>query len=120
VRAAAFRLFGSLSRFGKGHSKGPFLEQIQTNFVSVLLHLNEDEEEVKSVSYFQKKENMYILIFDGSLVLQACKTALIKLGPLMGSEKVNEMFQKHLDPDAPLLYPDFLNDLCKHVVRIAC
>jgi len=48
--------------------------------------------------------------------LQACKTALIKLGPLMGSEKVNEMFQKHLDPDAPLLYPDFLNDLCKHVV----
>ncbi|XP_065915103.1 maestro heat-like repeat-containing protein family member 1 [Dysidea avara] len=94
VRAAAFRLFGSLSRFGKGHSKGPFLEQIQTNFVSVLLHLNEDEEEVKS----------------------ACKTALIKLGPLMGSVKVNEMFQKHLDPDAPLLYPDFLNDLCKHVV----
>lgn len=54
VRAAAFRLFGSLSRFGKGHSKGPFLEQIQTNFVSVLLHLNEDEEEVKSVGCFPK------------------------------------------------------------------
>ena len=41
VRAAAFTLFGSLSRFGNGPSEGPFLEQIQTNFVSLLVHLNE-------------------------------------------------------------------------------
>ena len=43
VRAAAFTLFGTLSRFGRGPSEGPFFEQIQTNFVSLLLHLNEGD-----------------------------------------------------------------------------
>ena len=35
----------------------------------------------------------------------------------MKSDKVNEMFQKHLNPEEPLLYPDFLNDLCKFLVQ---
>ena len=35
----------------------------------------------------------------------------------MKSERVNEMFQKHLNPEDSLLYPDFLNDLCKRIVR---
>ena len=43
VRAAAFTLFGSLSRFGNGPSEQPFLEQIQTNFVTLLVHLNESD-----------------------------------------------------------------------------
>lgn len=43
VRAAAFTLFGTLSRFGRGPAEGPFFEQIQTNFVSLLLHLNEGD-----------------------------------------------------------------------------
>ena len=34
----------------------------------------------------------------------------------MKSEKVNDMFQKHLDPAESLLYADFLNDLCKLIV----
>ena len=50
--------------------------------------------------------------------LQACKDALQKLGPLMKSDNINRMFQKHLDPTDSLLYPDFLNDLCKHIVSI--
>lgn len=49
VRAAAFTLFGSLSRFGNGPSEGPFLEQIQTNFVSLLVHLNEADPSVVEV-----------------------------------------------------------------------
>ena len=52
VRAAAFTLFGTLSRFGSGPSEGPFLEQIQTNFVSLLLHLNEADPVVIAVSYY--------------------------------------------------------------------
>lgn len=48
--------------------------------------------------------------------MQACKGALQKLGPLMKSDKVNEMFQKHLNPEDSLLYADFLNDLCKLLV----
>lgn len=50
MRAAAFTLFGSLSRFGNGPSEKPFLEQIQTNFVSMLLHLNEGDPVVVAVS----------------------------------------------------------------------
>ena len=50
VRAAAFTLFGNLSRFGDGPSKSPFLEQIHTNLVSLLLHLNDPEHEVRKVN----------------------------------------------------------------------
>ena len=50
VRAAAFTLFGNLSRFGDGPSKSPFLEQIHTNLVSLLLHLNDPELEVRKVN----------------------------------------------------------------------
>ncbi len=50
VRAAAFTLFGSLSRFGNGPSEQPFLEQIQTNFVTLLVHLNESDPVVVMVS----------------------------------------------------------------------
>lgn len=52
VRAAAFTLFGSLSRFGNGPSEGPFLEQIQTNFVSLLVHLNEADPSVVEVRLY--------------------------------------------------------------------
>ena len=34
----------------------------------------------------------------------------------MNSTKVNNMFQKHLTAGEALLYPDFLNDLCKLIV----
>lgn len=94
VRAAAINLFGTLSRFGNGPSEGPFHEQIQTNFVSLLLHLNEGD----------------------PTVVMASKSSLQKLGPLIKSKNVNGMFQKHLQPEESLLYPDFLNDLCKLIV----
>ena len=50
MRAQAIILFGNLSAFGDGPSKQPFLEQIHSNFVSLLLHLNDPEDEVKKVS----------------------------------------------------------------------
>ena len=49
VRAAAFTLFGKLSRFGGGPSKAPFLEQVHTNLISVLLHLNEEDDVIKVI-----------------------------------------------------------------------
>ncbi len=51
-RAVSFTLFGNLSRFGDGPSKAPFLEQIHTNFVSLLLHLNDEDDDVKNVSKY--------------------------------------------------------------------
>eukprot|EP00042_Codosiga_hollandica_P058679 m.888514 g.888514 ORF g.888514 m.888514 type:complete len:837 (+) comp59932_c0_seq4:158-2668(+) len=94
VRAAAFRLFGNLSRFGDGPSKEPFLEQIHANFMSLLLHLNEADAEVRL----------------------ACKVALKQIGPLLESTKTNEMFQKHLVDDGTLQYGDFMNDLSKIMI----
>ncbi|XP_033117617.1 maestro heat-like repeat-containing protein family member 1 isoform X2 [Anneissia japonica] len=94
VRAAAFQLFGSLSHFGDGPSKAPFLEQIHTNFVSVLLHLNDEDLEVR----------------------KSCKHALRQFGPLLGSESINEMFQKHLIVDGHLNYGEFMYDLTKVII----
>ncbi|XP_034336261.2 maestro heat-like repeat-containing protein family member 1 isoform X2 [Magallana gigas] len=94
VRAQAIILFGNLSRFGDGPSKAPFLEQIHSNLVSLLLHLNDPEIEVK----------------------KACKFSLRLLGPLMGSEAINNKFQRHLLEDANLIYGEFLNDLAKLMI----
>lgn len=47
VRAASIALFGDLSRFGTGASEMSFLEQIHTNFISILLHLDEEQEVTK-------------------------------------------------------------------------
>lgn len=48
---------------------------------------------------------------------QACKFSLRLLGPLMGSEAINNKFQRHLLEDANLIYGEFLNDLAKLMVN---
>lgn len=93
VRAAAFTLFGKLSRFGDGPSKAPFLEQVHTNLVSVLLHLNEEID-----------------------VTKACKSCLRSTAPLIGSDSINQMFQKHLLEEGHLHYGEFMNDLSRLII----
>ncbi|XP_060593728.1 maestro heat-like repeat-containing protein family member 1 [Ruditapes philippinarum] len=95
VRAQSFILFGNLSEFGDGPSKQPFLEQIHSNFVSLLLHLNDPDVEVK----------------------KACKYSLRKIGGLIGSDPINTMFQKLLLDDANLHYGEFMNDLSKLIIQ---
>lgn len=82
VRSAAIRLFGHLSRFGDGPSLVPFAEQIHANMVSIILHLNDDEETVRD----------------------ACKYALRLLGPLLESEPVNSILQLTLQEGKRLHY----------------
>ncbi|XP_048473537.1 maestro heat-like repeat-containing protein family member 1 [Rhincodon typus] len=94
VRAAAFTVFGNLSRFGDGQSKADFVEQIHSSLVSLLLHLNDSSEEV----------------------VKACKFTLRSVGPLMGSESVSAMLQKHLLEEANLHYGEFINDLAKLII----
>lgn len=93
VRAAAIHLFGNLSRFGHGPSENSFLEQIHTNFVSILLHLNEE-----------------------TIVTKASKVALRLIGPRLGSTAINDMFQKHLIEDGNLHYGEFMNDLSRLII----
>lgn len=64
MRAQAVILFGNLSRFGDGPSKAPFLEQIHSNLVSLLLHLNDPEIEVKKVSYSLFLEMMFEVLIE--------------------------------------------------------
>ena len=49
IRGAAFTLFGNLSQFGGGPSKDNFFEQIHTNLISFLLHLNDPDAQVRKV-----------------------------------------------------------------------
>lgn len=94
VRAAAFALFGALSRFGNGPSSSTFLEQIHSNLMTMLLHLNDESDDVK----------------------RATKGALKKIGPLIGSASVDKMFQTLLLDDRSLHYGEFVNDLSKCII----
>jgi len=94
IRAAAFTLFGDLSAFGEGPSKEPFLEQIHTNLVSILLHLNDKDADVK----------------------QACKKALKRLSSLLSAEVVHNILQNHLGSGS-LHYGEFINFLSKAIIQ---
>lgn len=94
VRAAAFKLFGDLARFAEGEYREAFVEQGISNVITLLVHLNEEDKHV----------------------VKACKATLKKLGPLLGSEDVNSMFQRHLLDGSHLHYPEFISDLTKVMV----
>jgi len=49
IRASAIRLFGTLHRFGDGPCKSLLYDQLQANLVSLVLHLNESNDDVKKV-----------------------------------------------------------------------
>ena len=96
MRNAAFALFGNLARFGRsGQARATFLEQIHSNLVSLLLHLNDPCSDVR----------------------RSCKATLRQVAPLLASEQINTMFQKHLIDDAGLHFGEFMNDLSKILVR---
>lgn len=52
------------------------------------------------------------------LLRQACKRTLRQIGPLIGSEDTNSMFQNHLIEGAVLHYGEFINDLSKVIVSV--
>lgn len=96
IRASSYILFGELARFGQGPSKEPYLEQIHSNFVSFILHLNEQNDKVK----------------------KACKYVLRQVGPLFQSSSVNDLFQTSLIDTKLLHYGEFINDLSKLLVSV--
>jgi maestro heat-like repeat-containing protein family member 1 len=94
IRSSAYNLFGKLTRFGQGPSKEPFIEQIHSNFVTLVLHLNESDAEVK----------------------KSCKFALKQVSSHLGSQTIDELFQKALIDDVNLHYGEFINNLSKIMV----
>src|SRR5271155_5557579 len=51
IRTVGFELFGKLAKFGKSDA---FCEQIQSNFVAMLLHANDESDDVCRVSFMFK------------------------------------------------------------------
>jgi hypothetical protein len=83
-----------LARFGQGPSKDPYLEQIHSNFVNFILHLNEQDQEVK----------------------KACKHVLKQVGPLIECNVINDLFQSSLVENKSFHYAEFINNLAKLLV----
>lgn len=52
IREAAFRMFGDLAKYGGHNSKAAFQEQVTSNFVCLLLHLDDCNKIVVKVCYF--------------------------------------------------------------------
>ncbi|KAG0431230.1 hypothetical protein HPB47_021968 [Ixodes persulcatus] len=88
VRAAAFKLFGDLAKFGHGECKDAFIEQAMNNFITLLVHLNEDDRQVVKVNDFEEHMANFVTLCLGHLkspqaVIQ-CNAALL-LGFLLGN-----------------------------------
>lgn len=61
-----------------------------------------------------KISHLYVIFF--VIPSQACKGCLRAIAPLMGSESVNKMFQKHLLEEGHLHFGEFMNDLSRLIV----
>jgi len=89
IRTSSAALFASLARFGEGISKDAFYEQVHSNLPSIVLHINDEKEEVGV----------------------AFKKALYEVGPLLHNDtlttllKTNHIFSVSSDID----YPDFIH-----------
>uniref|UniRef100_A0A915AX96 HEAT repeat-containing protein 7A n=1 Tax=Parascaris univalens TaxID=6257 RepID=A0A915AX96_PARUN len=90
LRAVSFSLFGELgSRIGG--SCDAFREQLLVNIVSILLHLNDEEEEVK----------------------QMCARCLTLVGGLLNTDAAASLIERELKPDEKCRdYLQFLREFC--------
>lgn len=90
LRAVSFSLFGELgSRIGA--SCDAFREQLLVNIVSILLHLNDEEEEVK----------------------QMCARCLTLVGGLLNTDAAASLIERELKPDEKCRdYLQFLREFC--------
>lgn len=93
IRCAAIMLLGNLSKFGSGEPV--FKDQLHNVLVSLLLHLCDPNQQV----------------------VKACKYSMRVCAPLVGSEQITSMFQKHLHEDKSLHYGEFINDLTKYIIQ---
>uniref|UniRef100_A0A8C1X300 Maestro heat-like repeat-containing protein family member 1 n=1 Tax=Cyprinus carpio TaxID=7962 RepID=A0A8C1X300_CYPCA len=94
IRCASIMLLGNLSKFGSGEPV--FKDQIHNVLVSLLLHLSDPNPQV----------------------VKACKYAMRICAPVIGSEQISAMFQKHLLEEKGLHYGEFINDLTKYLFNL--
>ncbi|KAG8534886.1 hypothetical protein GDO81_030027, partial [Engystomops pustulosus] len=95
LRRSSIILFGNLTKFLSGHEEETLFEQILNGLVTLLLHLQDPKPEV----------------------VKACKFTLRMCAPNLNHDGLGDMFTSHLHPDRALHYGEFMNDVCKHLVR---
>ncbi|XP_067896018.1 maestro heat-like repeat-containing protein family member 1 [Heterodontus francisci] len=94
VRAAAFTVFGSLAKCGYEPLRASFKEEIHLNLVSLLLHLDEESEDV----------------------CRACFSTLCSIAPFMDSQKVSAIIQE-FSWEGSLKYEGFLNIFSSQLIK---
>jgi len=91
LRAAAFTLFGTLSRFGSGYGAQTFLEQIHANMTPLICHMNDEDAKVS----------------------EACRKSLKQVMPLLKNKDITKFFETKA---TSLDYETFLLDFSKLIV----
>ncbi|GMT01233.1 hypothetical protein PENTCL1PPCAC_23407, partial [Pristionchus entomophagus] len=76
LRAAAFRLFGEMAARVGAVDQADFLQHLHANIVIILLHMNEEDQEVR----------------------KACTSCMAKCAPIFGNELVEGVAKVHLCP----------------------
>ena len=95
VRSAAFQLFGSLTKFCTDESKVTFIDQIHSILPTLLLHTNDEDEDVTL----------------------ACKKTLNQVSPLLKSPKLQQFCEiAHKKSLAQFHYGEFLNNVAKSLI----
>ncbi|KAL8154351.1 hypothetical protein V2J09_012111 [Rumex salicifolius] len=96
MRAGAFAAFGSLSIFAVGDQREAFIEQVHIVLPRLLLHLHDDEVNVR----------------------QACRGTLKHIAALLDLEQIVALFSSHyFSSDHRGDYEDFIRDLTRHFSR---
>ncbi|XP_040289128.1 maestro heat-like repeat-containing protein family member 1 isoform X2 [Bufo bufo] len=95
LRTSSIILFGNLTKFSSGGGEETLFEQILNGLVTLLLHLQDPKPDV----------------------VKACKFALQMCAPSLNNQGLADMFTSHLHPDRGLHYGEFINIVCKNLVR---
>ncbi|XP_073526484.1 uncharacterized protein [Phyllobates terribilis] len=97
MRAGAFAAFGSLSIFAVGDQREAFIEQVHIVLPRLLLHLHDDDVNVR----------------------QACRGTLKHIAALLDLEQIVALFSSHyFSSDHRGDYEDFIRDLTRHLSRL--
>ncbi|XP_074355121.1 protein SHOOT GRAVITROPISM 6 isoform X2 [Apium graveolens] len=96
IRANAFAAFGTLSKYGIGELREPFVEQVHAVFPRLVLHLHDEDRSVR----------------------QACQNTLKRVADLVGMEEMTVLFSTHrISSDHRTDYEDFLRDIAKQITQ---
>lgn len=124
MRAAAFKLFGALARFGQGGAAlDQFYEHIHLNLPCLVLHVNDeqvrDASQCFALSAFSSLPSS--LSFSRSCSSQptissACRSTLVAVAPLFGSSNICEVVNEWCSEGKMMNYEPFLTALSRVLI----